>query len=532
MISDPPFRSRRRALAVLASAGLGVGGLRGVFAQGMAPAVITRDGVRPTLPCGVMTGDVTDRRAMLWSRADRPARMMVELATTGSMRNPLRIAGPAARAGSDCTARIDLTELAPGQTYSYRVRFQDLADPKVVSEPVVGRFRTPHDRPQDLVFAFSGDEAGQGWGIDEARGGYRVYESMRRFEPDFFIHSGDQIYADVPIEPEVELDDGTIWKNIVTPAKSKVAETLADFRGNFAYNFLDANKRRFCSEVPMLVQWDDHEVRNNWYPGQAVDDERYRERDLSLLSTRANRAMFEYNAMRYDESDPSRVYRAFRMGPLLDVFMLDERSYRGANSTNRQSARGHDADFLGPTQLTWLKRSLLASRATWKLIASDMTLSIVVSETARGDPKPHYEAWANGDDGPPSGRELELADLFRFIKHQRIRNVVWVSADVHYASATEYRPERAAFTDFDPFWEFVGGPLQAGTFGPGRIDGTFGPDVKFVGIPPGMKQNRPPSEGLQFFGIGRIDARTRAMTVSLHRGDGDAIFTVELPPVA
>ena len=71
------------------------------------------------------------------------------------------------------------------------------------------------------------------------------------------------------------------------------------------------------------------------------------------------------------------------------------------------------------------------------------------------------------------------------------------------------RPESARFTDFDPFWEFVGGPINAGTFGPGEVDKTFGPDVKFVSIPNGMKQNRSPKEGLQFFGIGRIDARSR-----------------------
>ena len=35
---------------------------------------------------------------------------------------------------------------------------------------------------------------------------------MRQLDPDFFIHSGDMIYADGPLKPEVELPDGTIWK--------------------------------------------------------------------------------------------------------------------------------------------------------------------------------------------------------------------------------------------------------------------------------------------------------------------------------
>jgi len=33
----------------------------------------------------------------------------------------------------------------------------------------------------------------------------------------------------------------------VTPAKSNVAQTLDDYRGNFSYNLLDANKLRFMA---------------------------------------------------------------------------------------------------------------------------------------------------------------------------------------------------------------------------------------------------------------------------------------------
>ena len=68
----------------------------------------------------------------------------------------------------------------------------------------------------------SADTVGQGWGINTDWGGLRIYEAMRRAQPDFFIHCGDTIYADSPIMPEVSLPDGTVWKNLVTPAKSKV----------------------------------------------------------------------------------------------------------------------------------------------------------------------------------------------------------------------------------------------------------------------------------------------------------------------
>jgi len=162
------------------------------------------------------------------------------------------------------------------------------------------------------------------------------------------------------------------------------------------------------------------------------------------------------------------------------------------------------------------------SRATWKVIASDMPLGLVI-----GDGPGRFEAWANGD-GPPLGRELELAQLLRFIRDNRIRNVVWITADVHYAAAHHYDPARARFTELSPFWEFVAGPLHAGTFGPGVLDPTFGPEARFISIPKGMKGNRPPSDGYQFFGAMKIDGKTEALTVSLHDVTGKQLYRVEL----
>ena len=86
------------------------------------------------------------------------------------------------------------------------------------------------------------------------------------------------------------------------------------------------------------------------------------------------------------------------------------------------------------------------------------------------------------------------------MKREKIRNTVWVTADVHYAAAHCYDPGKAQFQDFDPFWEFVGGPLHAGGFGPNALDNTFGPQVVFVKAPPPGQFNLPPVDGTQFFG--------------------------------
>ena len=110
--------------------------------------------------------------------------------------------------------------------------------------------------------------------------------------------------------------------------------------------------------------------------------------------------------------------------------------------------------------------------------------------------------------------------------------MVWVTADVHYAQAAYYSPSQAEFEDFLPFWEFVAGPINAGTFGPNELDLTFGPEIRYQSVTAGMKQNLPPTDGKQYFGAVRIDGATEAMTVSLHDVKGDTLFRVSLDPEA
>jgi alkaline phosphatase D len=324
----------------------------------------------------------------------------------------------------------------------------------------------------------------------------------------------------------VTLDDGTLWRNVVTPAKSKVAETLDEFRGNHLYNLTDENVRRFNAEVPWVALWDDHEVLDNWYPTEILPEkDRHAEKRVAVLAARAKQAFYEHYPIRATPPETRRVYRSLPYGPSVEIFALDMRTYRGANSPSRQPALAPESAILAEAQRTWLKTALRRSRATWKVIASDMPLGLVVT-----DGPTDFEAVANGDPGGPLGRELEIADLLSFLKRERVRNVVWITGDVHYAAAHHYDPARARFAGFDPFWEFVAGPLHAGTFGPGVLDPTFGPEVRFVGIPPGMKPNRPPSAGFQFFGTLRVDGRTQVMTASLHDLSGKAVYSVELPP--
>ena len=513
--------SRRRFLQSTAATGLVAAG--GVLAM---PG-LSRAADRPLVTPGVQSGDIGYDRGVLWARTDRPARAVFEWSTSESFANVNRLPALDALPDTDFTTKILAEGLPSGQEIFYRVVFENLDDVNAASEPVVGRFRTAPTGRRDVSFVWSGDTCGQGWGIDEARGGMTGYSTMLKHDPDFFIHSGDNVYADGAMKEEVTLADGTLWKNIVTPEKSKVAETLDEFRGQYKYNLIDANLRAMYAAVPVLTQWDDHEVSNNWSDSKVLPDA-YTERSIQKLSARAARAFHEFMPIATGLVEPQRVYRKIAYGPLLDVLMLDMRTYRGPNGDNLEPVAGGVTAFLGAEQLAWLKRELLNSKATWKVIAADMPLSIVIwNDFAK---QKGFEAVANNEAGKPLGRELEFADLLRFIKAAGIANTVWLTADVHYTAAHYYNPDKAAFQDFEPFWEFVSGPIHAGTFGPNDMDMTFGPEVKFVKAPDAGQVNLPPSAGLQFFGEVKISADTEVMTVTLYDTADTALWSTDIAP--
>jgi alkaline phosphatase D len=83
------------------------------------------------------------------------------------------------------------------------------------------------------------------------------------------------------------------------------------------------------------------------------------------------------------------------------------------------------------------------------------------------------------DQCPVRSRENEMAEILKTIKDNKIKNIVSITSDVHFSASISYNPADAVFKDFDPFYEFVIGPIHAGAFGPNDLEGTFGPSYEF-----------------------------------------------------
>ena len=523
MSTPDPALHRRTLLRGGGVAGLAVAG--GLAPTRPANATPLLRKARPVLDSGVQSGDVLADEATIWTRADQPGRMLVEVSTRPDFRHSRTVRGPGLGPGSDYTGKTVLRDLPSGRDLFYKVTVEHHERHGLASEPVTGHLRTAPRDHRDVRFVWSGDLGGQGYGINPDIGGYRIFDAMGALDPDFYLCNGDNIYADDPIPATQPAPDGTTWRSLTSEAKDKVAETLPESRGNYRYNLLDDNLRTFYAHVAQIQQWDDHETHNNWYPGQILDDPAYTEKRVDVLARRASRAWHEYTPISPD-CDPrrgrdGRIYRVLHHGPLLDVFVLDMRWYRDPNSPDRQAH--NDCGILGREQAEWLKRELRESTATWKVISNDMPLTEVVV-----DGPTDFEAVSQGDNGQPLGRELQIADLLAYLKRHEVHNTVWLTTDVHYTAAHYFDPDKAAFTDFDPFWQFTSGPLNSGAFPPDKTDTTFGAQQVFVKAP--TTPNSSPATEFAFFGQVDIDAATHELTVHLRDHSGTSLWWTTLQP--
>jgi alkaline phosphatase D len=509
---------------------------------------------------GIASGDVTAAEAVIWARANRTAQMTVEYTSAPAVSwPPLQQVGPVVDAGNDFTGKVVLQGLRPDTRYVYWVRF--IAEGvDIVSE--AGQFRTaPADgAARALTLVWWGDLGGQSYCRDPERG-YAIFTQMARLTPDVAVANGDSIYADGVCPPTtshpdhprnlLSPDPGTAAHQFVPatdPRWQSESETLAAYRAKWKYNLEDEAYRRFRAQTPHVYQWDDHEVINDWYPGEGhigalrgTPDAR----PISTLSGPARTSFFEYTPIRPDAEQ--RIYRSFRFGTLAELFMLDARSYRDDNSLpdgvgkvldvrlrngERLRLEGKAKSILGTTQREWLLKSLREAQGrgvVWKIIASDDALSSPSGGyqlfAPEGPMAPLYhvrDGWAagvklntdtDGNQANPLGFESELRTILAFMQAEGIRNVVWLATDVHYARLLRYEPgdDLAGLV----FHEFIAGPASASSGQPRAPSRTFSPIELFA------RGQRPDPSQPSFFNFGLLRiAADGLLRVEIRDADG------------
>jgi alkaline phosphatase D len=455
----------------------------------------------PVATHGVVVGDVTDNSAVLWVRTDRAGALTVRL--TGGGR--ARVETLQTRAIDDFTGQLLLEGLRPDTAYRYRVG----------SGKARGSFRTaPEEDDADRVrLAFGGDVSGQNVCRDAGEG-FPIMDTIRRFRPDVFVGLGDMIYADNACDPVGR------YGNAQVPGGFGPATDLAGFWAHWRYNRADGASQRLLASTGYVGVWDDHEVVNDFGPLSDTRSTPPYTPGVHLLPIGLD-AFIDYTPIAIASNTPKRLYRALRWGKHLELFVLDTRQYRDANSASDSPDR--PKTMLGREQLTWLKESLAASDATWKVIVSSVPMSIPTGFPPTGG----RDGWANFDQ--TTGFEQELLDILRFMAGSGIQNTVWITTDVHFAEAFRYRP----FPSNPEFvvHELATGPLNAGIFPLRDVDPTLNPEVLSFYGPPTAEAVTSWEEAKRWLNFGTLElARDGRLTAEIVNTAGVPQFSLTLTP--
>ena len=432
------------------------------------------------LTSGISTGDVTPSSAVVWARSSARAQMHVEVATTPTFTGAKSRWNARASEESDFTAQVILRGLEADTRYWYRVWFAGAgsAGRAEISDSMVGEFTTAPAPWQSrrVSFIVGADLGGQRFCRNVAQGGYAIFAKMEALAPDLFIANGDLIYADGDCPAEGPDGPGG-WENIPGDFPS-IADPSVDwtdrgavrevFLRHYRYNHADPFYQSFLRRTPVISQWDDHEVINDFGAGWDYwNSATIGRAGYPNLVSAGLETFFAYSPVERQVADPNRIYRSFRYGQDVEIFVLDARTYRDRNDL--PDTAENDKVMLGREQLTWLVDGIRASTATWKIVSSDVPMSITTGSVAFG-----RDAWANLG-AEPSGFERELLRMLSELDRANARNVVFVTTDVHFAQTIRYDLDADRDGDRLVLHELVSGPLNAVRAVPRPLDPAANP---------------------------------------------------------
>jgi phosphodiesterase/alkaline phosphatase D-like protein len=466
----------------------------------LAGAVVT-GGALLLLPAGAMgsklfvdgrtAGEVHAHSAIVWARTSRPVKVRAHVATDPKFRHEVAHATGETKKGNDKTIQRKITGLKPGKEYWYRFckapnRHRgggDVANPAPKCSGK-GKFETapaPNDN-QTIRFAYTGDETGvHAPGQSKPFWGYfRAFKTIVGENNDFNIDFGDTIYSD----PEVPG-----WANRTA---LNVKQKWAMYRKKLALR----NMRKVRSSTGMYNHWDDHEFRNDFsIPefGRAVYDA-------------GVKAFRDFMPVHYTAQ--SGIYRTARWGKNLELFFLDERSFRSAKASAnhvcdnpdtgqpdlaptappdkrqlfsalipslkqpvspqcKRAINNPNRTMLGKAQLHQFLHDVESSNARWKVVMNETPI-----QQFYGLPYDRWEGYAH-----------ERVQLLKALENANVQNLVFLTTDTHAAFANIVRlrtldgdvaPANAPANPQDtPYNDFIIGPVATKPFWQ-EIDDTTG----------------------------------------------------------
>ncbi len=301
---------------------------------------------------GEMAGEVTDSGAILQGRltavrksddGDVPSAegwAGFQVSVSKAFEDPLQTEWIEATEENDCIVKSRVGGLEADTRYYYRLIYGP--DKASVHKGPVQSFQTlPHRQDRKRIkFAVvtgmnyyrfhDGPDAYEG---PDKSLGYPALEAIAEMGPRFVVFTGDNVYYD----------------------HGDRAMTEQELRKKWHEQFVQERFHKLFSKVPAYWEKDDHDYRyndcDNWGimpPSPKLGKRIFKEQVPVTVSSR------------------DRTYRTHRAGKLLQIWLLEGRDHRSPNIW----PDGPRKTLWGKAQKKWLKRTLLASDADFKIIIS------------------------------------------------------------------------------------------------------------------------------------------------------------------
>ncbi len=476
----------------------------------VAAAALAVDGPSQPTPfeLGVAAGEIGSSRVLLWTRAPRLGALAVDVrsGTFGISKTMV------ARAASDRTVTVAVSGLRPRTRFRYRFR-------QGAATSAWGTFTTA-PRPAtsaQVRFAITGDaDATPGPDGKPAFNRFQVYGRMRREANDFNVNLGDTIYSDSEVGG-------------VAPALS-VADKWEKYRRGLAPSLpLQALR----GSAGLYSHWDDHEFINDFSRAESGSE----------LFRAGLKAFRDYSPVAY--SGRLGLYRSFRWGKNLELFFLDERTFRSAKAddacagdfapTAPQAVRAAFAGLapslsnpvaaaclaaladskrtmLGSRQYAAFTEAIRASTATWKVVVNEVPIMQYYVFP--------YDRW--------EGYAAEREQLLRFLQ-TNVRNVVFLTTDTHANLINEVRYRTLGDSpESSGIWEAVTGPVATNTFAK-EVDSVLGTAGSGTAVGALFFKPAPPQglgmrcAALDVYSYAQVTVTARTLRIAPRDASGNAV---------
>lgn len=415
------------------------------------------------LPTGVAAGDVSQTSATLWAKATSAGNVTFELSRNEGFSSQV-VTSERTIGNANVPIHQNVSGLVAGARYYYRVT-------DATGRRSQGTFVTPHANGyRGLRFGVSGD-----WRNPQAP--FVATSNIDSRNLDFFVALGDTSYTDraSPAGPPATTLEGFRIKHAEQLTAKSGINAMVEIRQSTA----------------VLAMIDDHEVRDD-FAGNAPISSDPRFAGTGAPTDPINRSTLYRDGLQAFQEympierrivsgavDPSvnglpDLYRSQRYGKDAQVIVTDARSFRDTpidpNLSPEQTlaaAFTPGRTILGQHQLGRVKADLMAAQkdgVTWKFVMVPEPVQNLGPVNARD----RFEGYA-----------AERSELLGFIGKNNIKNVVFVSADIHGTVMNNLTYQE--INSSNPALSFLGPQIKVKaleiTTGPGAYNIPFGPTV-------------------------------------------------------